>query len=126
VTGKTVSSNAITLTTAASKVHIGLAYTPVLETLDAVMKDDEGTLQGVIKRITNITMRLIDSQGGQFGPNSSITDDIPYDSTTSPYTGWTDDLSFDEGFDEISTVYITSDEPLPFGVAAIQIDLEDD
>ncbi|OEU68389.1 MAG: hypothetical protein BBJ57_02165 [Desulfobacterales bacterium PC51MH44] len=126
VTGKTVSSGAITLSTAASKVHVGLVQTPELETLDAVTQDDEGTLQGVLKRITNVTMRLVSSAGGQFGPDSSATDDIPYDDSTTPYTGWTDDLSFDEGFDKTSTVYITSDEPLPLEIAAIMIDLEDD
>ena len=96
VTGHTVSSGAITLATAASKVHIGLSNTPVLETLDAVTEDKEGTLQGVIKRVENITIRLISSMGGQFGPNSSATDDIPYRDTTVPFTGWTKDLSFDE------------------------------
>ena len=125
VSGKTVSSGAISLTTAASKIHAGLAYTPEFETLDVVGQDDKGVLQGVIKRITNITISLIDSMGGVFGPSSSATDPIPYDNETEPFTGWTDDLSFDEGFDNTSTVYIKCDEPLPMEIAAILIDLED-
>jgi hypothetical protein len=125
VTGKTVASGSITLSTAASKVHIGLAYTPELETLDVVATDDDGPVQGEIKRIKNVSISLVDSMGGQFGPDSSNTDDIPYDDETALFTGWTRDLSFDEGFDDTSTVYITSDEPLPLEVAAISIDLED-
>ena len=126
ITGHTVASGAITLATAASKVHIGLANTPEFETLDAVTQDDKGTLQGILKRITNVTVRLVNSMGGVFGPDSSTTDPIPYDDTTTPYTGWTKDLSFDEGDDVISTVYITCDEPLPLEIAAINIDLEDE
>ena len=126
VTGKTVSSGAITLSTAASKVHIGLAYTPELETLDPVTQDDEGTLQGVLKRITNVTLRLVSSMGGLFGTDSSTTDPIPYDDETEPYTGWTKDLSFDGDYDQTSTVYITCDEPLPLEVAAIMMELEDE
>jgi hypothetical protein len=126
ITGHTVSSGAITLDDAASKIHIGLGNTPEFESLDAVTEDKEGTLQGVLKRITNITIRLVSSMGGQFGPDSSTTDDIPYDDETTPYTGWTKDLSFDEDFDQTSTVYMTSDEPLPLEIAAILIELEDD
>jgi len=126
VTGKTVSSGAITLTTAASKVHIGLAYTPEFETLDVVSSDDEGPLQGTVKRITNVYLRLISSMGGVFGPSSSVTDPITYRVTTAPFTGWLKDLEFNEDFDNTSTVYIQCDEPLPFESAAINIDLEDD
>ena len=125
VTGHTVASGAITLATAASKVHIGLANTPEFETLDAVTQDNEGTLQGILKRITNVTMRLVNSMGGLFGPDSTVTDPILYDDETEPYTGWTKDLSFDEGDDQTSTVYITCDEPLPLEIAAIMIELED-
>jgi hypothetical protein len=126
VTGLTVSSGAITLTTAASKIHIGLLNTPEFETLDAVTQDDDGTLQGILKRITNVSIRLVTSQGGLYGPDSSTTDSIPYRDTTTPFTGWTDDLSFDEQDDLTATVYLTCDEPLPFEIAAILIDLEDE
>ena len=125
VTGKTVSSGSITLSTAASKVHVGLAYTPEFETLEAVAQNDKGSLQGVIKRITNVSFSLINSMGGVFGPDSSTTDPIPYDDETALFTGWTRDLSFDEGFDNTSTVYIKCDEPLPMEIAAILIDLEE-
>ena len=125
VTGKTVSSGAITLSTAASKVHVGLAYTPEFETLEAVAQNNDGSLQGVIKRITNVSFSLINSMGGVFGPDSSTTDPIPYDDETALFTGWTRDLSFDEGFDNTSTVYIKCDEPLPMEIAAILIDLEE-
>ena len=125
VTGKTVTSGTITLATAASKVHVGLPYDSELETLDLVSQDDKGTLQGVIGRVTNVAIRLINSLGGIFGPSSSTTDAIPYDDSTTEFTGWTRDLTFDEGYDETKTVYIKCNEPLPFEVAAILFDLED-
>ena len=126
VTGLTVASGAIALTTAASKVHIGLANTPEFETLDVVTQDDDGTLQGILKRITNVSIRLINSMGGLFGPDSSTTDSIDYRDETALFTGWVKDLSFDEQDDVTSTVYITCDEPLPLEIAAINIDLEDE
>ena len=125
VTGHTVASGAITLATAASKIHIGILSTPELETLDVVSEDNEGPLQGVIKRITNISISLINSMGGLFGPDSSTTDSIHYRDETTLFTGWTKDMEFDEQDDVTSTVYITSDEPLPLEIAAISIDLED-
>ena len=102
-----------------------MANTPEFESLDAVISDDEGTLQGVLKRITNVTFRLISSMGGLFGPDSSHTDPIVYDDTTAPFTGWTRDMSFDEQDDQTSTVYLTCDEPLPMEIAAIMMELED-
>ena len=126
VTGLTVASGAIALTTAASKVHIGLANTPEFETLDVVAQDNDGTLQGILKRITNVSIRLINSMGGLFGPDSSVTDSIDYRDETALFTGWVKDLSFDEQDDVTSTVYITCDEPLPLEIAAINIDLEDE
>ena len=114
------------MTTAASKVHIGLANTPEFETLDVVTQDDNGTLQGILKRITNVSIRLINSMGGLFGPSSSVTDSIDYRDETVLFTGWVKDLSFDEQDDVTSTVYITCDEPLPLEIAAINIDLEDE
>ena len=126
VTGLTVASGAVTLSTAASKVHIGLANTPEFETLDVVAQDDDGTLQGILKRITNVSIRLINSMGGLFGPDSSTTDSIDYRDETALFTGWVKDLSFDEQDDVTSTVYITCDEPLPLEIAAINIDLEDE
>jgi Concanavalin A-like lectin/glucanases superfamily len=119
-----VDSGAITLDDAASKVHLGLSYTPEFETLDVVHEDKEGTLQGEVGRIANIIIFLVNSMGGKFGPDSSTTESIPYDDTTTPFTGWTNDLAFNEGSDKEKTVYITCDEPLPMEIAAINIDLE--
>jgi hypothetical protein len=125
VTGKTVSSGSITLTTAASKIFAGLANTPELETLDYPLETEEGSEAGYPKRITNIILHLINSQGGLYGPDSSTTDPIQYDDTASLYTGWTIDLSFDEGSDKTATVYVTCDEPLPLEISSILIDTED-
>ena len=125
VTGKTVSSGSITLDSAASKVHVGLANTPELETLDIYREDEVGPVVGYEQRITNVKFSLVDSMGGQYGPDSSTTQDIEYRDETEPFTGWTEDMGFNEGFDNTSTVYVTSNEPLPLQVAAISIDLEE-
>lgn len=126
VSGLTVSSGTITLGTAASKVHIGLANTPELETLDVSYDEyKSGPLHGLPKRITNISVFLINSLGGLFGADSSHTNPIPYDDDTELFTGWTDDLPFPEGSDKDSTAYFKCDEPLPLEIGAINFDLED-
>lgn len=124
-TGLTVSSGDITLSTAAGKVHIGLAYTPEFEPLDVVNEDEDGPMQGMVKRITNISLYLIDSQGGIFGPSDSETDSIPYDDTTVLYTGWTNDLPFEGESEKEPIIHIECDEPLPLEIGAISIELED-
>jgi len=122
VSDLTVTSGSVTLEDAASKIHLGLPYTPEMETLDAVISDREGPLQGVIKRIANTSIFLVNSMGGLFGSDSSHTDSIDYDDTTEPFTGWTRDMPFNEGSDNEATVYIQCNEPLPMEIGAILIE----
>ena len=121
---KTVSSGSITLDSSASVVQVGLGYDSVVSPLDVVVEDKLGTLQGGIKRVTNVIFYLIESQGGEFGPDSNTLDDIPY-YDTDLFTGWTDDLSFDAGFDRETNIYINHSGLLPFEIAAITVELED-
>lgn len=73
VTGLTVSGGAITLATAASTVHIGLAYTCDIETLN--VEDSRSTVQGKLKKISKVTLRLKDSRDFTIGPDSSRLSD---------------------------------------------------
>jgi hypothetical protein len=126
VTGKTVSSGSITLSSAASKVHIGLTYNSDIETHDFQGEDKDGPMTGVIKRITNIYLNLYRSMGGTYGPDSSTTDDIPYRDTTELFSGFTEELAFDEGHSNEATVFIRQSEPFPMTVRGVTVELEED
>lgn len=77
VKGKTVSSGTITLDIAAAKVHIGLAYTPVIELLDMDAPSSEETLKAKSVSVSKVYIEVEKSRGGWVGPrvdvNSAMT-----------------------------------------------------
>lgn len=56
-----------TLATAASKVVVGLAFTPQLQTLPIDLGDP--TIQGKVKKIPAVTIGVVDALGLQIGPD---------------------------------------------------------
>ena len=73
VTGLTVSSGAITLPRAASKVHIGLAYTPAIELLDIEQASTE-TLKSRSVSVSKVVVEVEKSRGGFVGPRKDGED----------------------------------------------------
>lgn len=69
VSNLTVTNGAITLTRAASRVHVGLRYIADLETLN--IEAPQGTIQGKKKRIPKVTVRFEKSRGLLVGPNEN-------------------------------------------------------
>jgi len=67
VTGKTVSSGSITLDRAASKVHVGLAYTPAIETLDIDISSAADTVKSKSVSVSEVVIELEKSRGGFVG-----------------------------------------------------------
>jgi hypothetical protein len=69
VEGKTVSNaGTITLTTAASVVHVGLPYTSEIETLNIELQEGT-TSQGRKKAVRKVVVRVTDSAGFTIGPD---------------------------------------------------------
>ena len=70
VPDQVVSSGAITLQRAASKVHVGLSYTPVIETLDIDTPSPSQTIkaQSVSVSVSKVTVEVSGSRGGFVGP----------------------------------------------------------
>lgn len=64
----TVTSGAITLPRAASRVHVGLAYTPALETLDIDIASGTDSLKGNSVTVSKVIMEVFKSRGGFIGP----------------------------------------------------------
>ena len=69
VVGKTVSATGgITLDNSASRVHVGLRYISDIETLN--IESPEGTVQGALKKIARVNVRLKKSRGMLIGPDN--------------------------------------------------------
>jgi hypothetical protein len=70
VTGAlTVASGSVTLPNAASRVHLGLNYTTTIKTLRLDNANPLDTVQGRLKKLTRLTIRLQDTMGLWHGPD---------------------------------------------------------
>ncbi|KKM08538.1 hypothetical protein LCGC14_1723800, partial [marine sediment metagenome] len=122
---KTVSSGAITLDYAASKVVVGLSYAHTYQSLKWEAGSPIGTAQGQIKRIHGVTLMLLDAMGSQVGPATDDTDVIPFRDVTDPmdtavplFTG-EKFIPFDGDFATDARIVVTGSAPVPFTLLAI-------
>jgi hypothetical protein len=65
-----VETGSITLTRAASVVHVGLPVRAVVQTMNFEAGAGDGTAQGKIKKFSTVTFRLFETMGGQYGRDS--------------------------------------------------------
>jgi hypothetical protein len=68
VTGITVSSGSVTLPYPAVKVHVGLGYTPTLETMDIDFPVKDGAFRDKEISVSHVTLEVEDTRGGWIGP----------------------------------------------------------
>jgi len=68
VPDQVVTSGAITLERAASKVHVGLSYTPRIETLDIDTPSAIQTIKAQSVSVSKVTIEVEGSRGGWVGP----------------------------------------------------------
>lgn len=73
VTGKTVSSGSITLDIEATKVHVGLPYTPAIELLDIDVASTTDTVKSKSVSVSKVTIEVEDSRGGFVGARQDAT-----------------------------------------------------
>lgn len=124
VEGLTVTGGAITLTTAASKVHVGLRYTCDLETLDVDFSDQSGSIQGRKKKIGKVTMKLLNSRGLEVGPDLTRLTPVKFrefegfSEATQLFTG-DKQVTIDQRWGSNSQVSIRQKYPLPLTVLAV-------
>lgn len=126
---QTVTSGAITLPRAYSKVHVGLPYSCDLETLDVDAGAGQGgTIQAKRKTIAKVTLRVLKSRGFYAGPSSdkltqtkmTITN---YDTAIAAYTGDME-LVLQPTWNSNGRVFIRQSDPAPLTVLAIIPDIE--
>lgn len=126
VPNQVVSNGAITLTTAASAVHVGLAYTSDLKTLPIGVSAE---LQGRKKNVSKVYLQVNKSSGIQFGPDENRLRTYPQ-RTTEPYGSPPNMVSAEIEMDispawtDGGQVFVRQQEPLPLTIAALTLEVE--
>jgi len=77
VPDQVVTGGQITLERAASKVHVGLSYTPVIETLDIDTPSPSQTTKAQSVSVSKVTVEVEGSRGGFIGPRQDNGSEAP-------------------------------------------------
>jgi hypothetical protein len=130
VTGKTVSSGQITLDTAASLVHVGLAYTSDLELLPVYIQDQNyGSSKSRSISIPSVSIEFKDSRSCQVGMDSShldsvqFRDDVTGEEPTTLFTGERS-VSLDSSYEKDGRLFIRNSNPVPLTVLSVTPDVK--
>ena len=122
---QTVSGGKITLENSASEVSVGLNYESLVRLLPLEAKSPMGTAQGKIKRIHQLTLRLLDSLGflhgddinalteHSFRTSSGVMDDSP-DLKTEDIT-----INLEQGYETLADYNIKQEKPYPLTIIAL-------
>ena len=140
--GHTVASGQITLTTAASVVHVGKNIAGKITTMRPALSLNDGTSQGKMLRIINLIIRVLNSGTFKAGRDATNVDEYgfaSYDETAyqvlfatsdtplgSPVALYTGDkkIPFDDEFNRDGRLSIIQDKPLPLNIVAINAEIE--
>ncbi len=117
----TVASGEITTTESGDKFQIGLAYTSDLETQSVITNSQNGTNQGVMKQIVDLTMRFYQTLGGQFGYDSDNLENIQQTRLSVTTTPVTSDISEipQNNVETPAKTFLRQADPLPMTVIAL-------
>tara|TARA_R100000808_G_scaffold6284_1_gene18818 strand:+ start:412 stop:3027 length:2616 start_codon:yes stop_codon:yes gene_type:complete len=122
---KTVSSGAVSLDRSVTKATVGLPYTSTLQTMRLEAGATDGTAQGKIKRIDEVTVRLFRTVNALVGANASNTDRISFRSGAEAmdvaiplFTG-DKDIEMNAGYDQDGYVMVQQDLALPMTIISI-------
>ncbi|WP_244642409.1 hypothetical protein [Phyllobacterium sp. 628] len=125
----------ITLKNAASKVHVGLSMVSALQTLDLDLGTIQGlgTVQGRMKSVSEVTMRVEKTRGIFVGPYDGERDSVHLSEYRQRSTeNWNEAIALYTGDIQITTpwdwntngnVWIKQFDPLPMTILAIMPDV---
>lgn len=122
ITGKTVSSGSITLSTAASKVHVGLAYDSIMQTMRIDAGSADGSAQGKTKRISKVTARLYRTTNLLMGPDESNLDQITPDEGAL-FTG-DESQVYPGSFETEGRIMVKQNKPIPATILSLIANLK--
>jgi hypothetical protein len=127
IDGKSVSIGAITLSTPASRIHVGIQVVADIETLD--VEAPEGTIQGKRKKLTEVTVRFEKSRGLLIGPNKDLLVEMkqrenePMGAPTTLLTG-DKRITLKPSWNSNGRLLLRQVNPLPMTILAIVPDLQ--
>jgi hypothetical protein len=124
IKGLTVTDGAVTLPREAGRVHLGLKYITDIETLNIDSFSSRGTLQGLKKHISYVTVRFDRSRGLWIGPNNGDLTEMKQredEAMSDPTTLLTGDkrIPIPPSWDTNGRLFMRQRDPLPLTILAV-------
>jgi hypothetical protein len=129
VSRQTVANGSITLTTAASVVHVGLPITADLRTLPLAVEGARAVGQGTMKNVNKVHLRVSQSSVVKAGPDFARLREYPARAVSDPYgspPALRDgelSLSIDPSWNTDGAVCVRQDLPLPLTVLSMTLEV---
>lgn len=118
-------SAGVLLTRNGSVAHVGFHNLAYIETMRFEAGSADGTAQGKIKRITECSVRFLDTVGALAGPDADHLDRIEFrtgstlmDTTNALFTG-DKRITWPSGHETEARVHVRQNQPLPMTVVAV-------
>jgi hypothetical protein len=121
----TVTNGRATLTRPVGYAVAGLKYASRLQTMRIEAGATDGTAQGKVKRINEVTFRVLQSLGGEAGPDFASMVPLKYRTTTIPLgrpPAIADDdcrVLWDKGYETKGRIALRQSAPFPMTVIAV-------
>jgi len=120
-----VASGAVSLTRSTTKAHVGLPFSSTLQTMRLEAGATDGTAQGKVKRIDEVTVRLFRTVNALVGGDLTTLDRISFrsgadamDAAIPLFTG-DKQIELPTGFDQDGFVVVRQDLALPMTLIAV-------
>lgn len=123
VDGKTVSGGAITLSTAASVVHVGLPFTCDMQTLPLAVQV-EAFSHGRTKNVNRVWLRCMDSGAFEVGPSTTLLrSSDPRGESAGEFSSGQVMVPVDGKWTDDGQVWLRQSDPLPVTVVGLVIEV---
>ncbi len=122
VKGLTVSSGQITLTTAASTVHVGMPFTVELETLPVTLQLPAGALDKT-KNVNAVWVRVEESGAFSIGPTLNRLTPTKLPVAGALLTG-TVDVAIEGSWQEDGKVFVQQSDPVPLTLVSMVYEIQ--
>ena len=125
--GLTVTSGALTLPRAGAVVHVGLRFRSLAVPMAPEADTQEGTTLGRIRSYGRCKARVVNTVGGQYGPNEDELFDFPatpanWGEAVQPFSGDAE-MNLTAGYSSTESVCVGQNLPLPFTLCALVLEV---
>jgi len=126
--GLTVTDGAVSFPVSGTRIHVGLPYTSVAIPMTPEADTQQGTTLGRSRAYGQCSARLVDSLGGQYGPDEDHLSDFVYipekwGEAIPPFTGDMP-MTIEGSYETTASVCIAQRSPLPFTLAALMLEVD--